>query len=224
MPTAIKALLLTLCSLMSLAAAAAQLVERRIDFEEDEVGKPPRFFTTAVTGDFKEGKWVVEEAEGAPSGSKVLAQRDANDAEHRYALCVYDADKAADVDVEVRFKAIAGEVDQAGGVVARYIDRNNYYVARANALEDNVRLYAVVQGKRTQFAGQQVVVDPNKWHKLRLVVSGRHFQVYFNDVMLFEADDDAHRDPGQVGLWTKADSITLFDDLVIKPVAKAERK
>ncbi len=198
---------------------AAQLADRRVDFENDEVGQAPKFFTPAVTGDFKEGKWVVEEAEGAPSGKKVLAQRDTNDAEDRYALCVYDSQKTADADIEVRLKPIAGEVAQAGGVVARYIDRNNYYLARASALEDNVRLYAVVQGKRTQIGSQPVIVDPAKWHKLRLVASGRHFQVYFNDVMLFEADDDAHRDGGQVGLWTKADSVTLFDDFVIKPVA-----
>jgi hypothetical protein len=207
-------------SLVALICLAAQLVERRVDFENDEVGQPPRFFTPAVTGDEKEGKWVVEDAQGAPSGKKVLAQREANDAEHRYALCVYDSEKTADVDVEVRLNPIAGAVDQAGGVVVRYIDRNNYYVARANALEDNVRLYSVVQGKRTQIGGQPVTVDPNKWHKLRVVLSGRHFQVYFNDVKLFEADDDAHRDGGQVALWTKADSVTLFDDLVIKPVEK----
>ncbi len=210
-------------SLTAFACFAAQLAERRVDFENDEVGKLPRFFTPAVSNDLKEGKWAIEEVEGAPSGKKVLAQRDANDEEHRYALCVYDSEKISDVDVEVRFNPIAGEVDQTGGVVARYIDRNNYYVAAANALEDNVRFYSVVQGKRTQIGGQPVVVDPKKWHKLRLVVSGRHFQVYFNDVMLFEVDDDAHRDPGQVGLWTKADSVTLFDDLVINPVAEKKK-
>jgi hypothetical protein len=212
---------LSLFVLISLAAA--QLGERRIDFENEEVGAAPRFFTTAVTGDFEQGKWIVEEVEGAPSGKRVLAQRDTNDAEHRYALCVHDSEKTVDVDAEVRLNAIAGDVDRAGGIVVRYIDRNNYYLARANALEDNVRLYAVVQGKRTQLAGQPVVVEPNKWHKLRLVVTGRQLQVYFNDVLVCQAPDDAHRDAGQVGLWTKADSVTLFDDLVIKPVQKEQK-
>lgn len=216
-----KPLVLILLAIFSLAA---QLGEGHVDFESDEVGASPRFFTTAVTGDFTEGKWVVEEAEGAPSGKRVLAQRDADDAEHRYALCIYDSQRAADADVEVRLNAIAGEVDQAGGIVARYIDRNNYYLARANALEDNVRLYAVVGGNRTQLAAQPVVVAPNTWHKLRLIVSGRRLQVYFNDVMVCEAADDAHRDAGQVGLWTKADSVTLFDDLVVKPIAKEGQK
>jgi hypothetical protein len=214
-------LVLACCALTSLAA---QLAERRIDFENEEVGQPPRFFTTAVTGDFKEGKWIVEEAEGAPSGKKVLAQRDANDEEHRYALCIVDGERTVDVDAEVQFNTVAGEVDRAGGVVVRYIDRNNYYLARANALEDNVRFYSVVQGKRTQIAGQPVVVEPGKWHKLRLVADGRQFQVHFNDVLLFQTPDDAHRDAGHVGLWTKADSITLFDDLVIRPIEKQQNQ
>jgi hypothetical protein len=210
----------TVIALVCLMLLAAQVRERRVDFENEEIGAAPRFFTPAVTGDAKEGKWLVEETDGAPSGRRVLAQRDPNDEEHRYALCVYDSDKVADIDVEVQLKALAGKVDQAGGVVVRYQDRNNYYVARANALEDNVRFYVVIQGKRTQLAGQPVAVAPNKWHKLRLTVSGRHFQVYFNDVLLFEADDDAIRDPGNVGVWTKADSVTQFDDLVIKPANK----
>ena len=213
-----------LTSSIVLLLIAAQLSERRVDFENDEAGSLPRFVTPAVTSDLKEGKWVVEEVEDAPSGKKVLAQRDATDDPDRFALCVYDSDKIADVDVELQLNLIDGKTDQAAGIAARYIDRNNYYVARADAKAGNVRLFAVVQGKPTQIGSQPVAVDAKKWHKLRLVVSGRHFQVYFNDVMLFELDDDAHRDPGQVALWTKADSVTLFDDLVIKPIQKAEKK
>jgi hypothetical protein len=200
----------------------AALQERRVDFETDETGKSPKFFITAVNGDYPAGKWVVEEAGDAPSGRKVLAQRDAAPAEDRFALCLYQTDKVADADVEVQLKCIAGEEDRCGGVVVRCLDRNNYYVARASASEDNVHLYSVVQGKRTRIAAQPVIVDKNKWHKLRVVARGRHFQVFFNDVMLFEADDDAFRDPGNVGIWTKADAITLFDDLVIKPVAEQQ--
>jgi hypothetical protein len=209
--------------LSSLFSLAAQLSERRIDFENDEVGQLPRFFTPAVTNDLKEGKWVVEQAEAAPSGKAALAQRDATDDADRMALCLYDSDKIPDVDVEVQLNLIGGKTDQAAGVVARCIDRNNYYVARADAKGGDVRLYAVVQGKPTQIGAQPVAVDAKKWHKLRLVVSARHFQVYFNDVMLFELDDDAHRDGGQVGVWIKADTVALFDDLVIKPVAAAQK-
>ena len=213
----------TLASWIVLLLLAAPVSERRVAFENDEAGRLPRFFTPAVTNDLKEGTWVVEEVENAPSGKKVLAQRDASDDPDRFALCVYDSDKIADVDVEVQLSLIEGKNDQAAGVVARYIDRNNYYVARADAKAGNVRLFAVVQGKPTQIGSQPVAVDAKKWHKLRLVVSGRHFEVHFNDVMLFELDDDAHRDPGQVALWTKADSVTLFDDLVIKPVEEKKK-
>ena len=211
-------------SLVALSCLAAQLAERRVDFENDEVGQPPRFFTPAVTGDGKQGKWVIEEAQAPPSGKKVLAQRDADKTEDRYALCLVDGDRAADADVEVRLNPTAGDADRAGGVAGRCIDRNNYYLARADARAGNVRLYAVVQGKLTQLAGQPVAVDANAWHKLRLVVAGRNLQAYFNDVLVCEAADDAHRDPGQVGLWTKADSVVLFDDLVVKPVQTKEEE
>jgi hypothetical protein len=214
----------TVPALILLVLVAAAIPERRIDFENDEVGRLPRFFTPAVTNDRKEGKWAVEDVEGAPSGKRVLAQRDASDDPDRFALCVYDSDKVADVNVEVQLSLIDGKTDQAAGVVARYIDRNNYYLARADAKAGHVRLFAVVQGKPTQIGSQPVAADAKKWHKLRLVVSARHFQVYFNDVMLFEVDDDAHRDPGQVAVWTKADTVALFDDMVIKPIAKEEKR
>src|SRR5918993_3233224 len=149
---------------LGLSSLAAQLAERRMDFENDEVGQLAKFFTPAVSGDEKEGKWVVEEADAPPSGRKVLAQRDAGKAEDRFALCVLDGDRAADADVEVRLNALGGDVERAAGVVARYIDRNNYYLARADARAGNVRLYAVVQGKLTQLAGQPVAVEADAWH------------------------------------------------------------
>jgi len=135
---------------------AAQLRERRIDFEGEETGKPPRFFSPAVTGDKAEGKWVVEDVEGAPSGKKVVTHREGKPDEERYALCLYDTDKLADIDVEVQLKSLSGETDRSGGVVVRCLDRNNYYLARADALDDNVRFYSVVQGKRTLITGQPV--------------------------------------------------------------------
>jgi hypothetical protein len=100
--------------------------------------------------------------------------------------------------------------------VARYRDRNNYYIVRANALENNVRLYKVERGKRTQFAGVDVKVPANVWQTLTWEVKGPHFRVSLNDNLLFEADDRTFRDAGKVGLWTKADSVTYFDDLTVK--------
>ncbi len=122
--------------------------------------------------------------------------------------------------VEVRFKAIAGTEDQAGGLVWRARDANNYYVARANALENNVVLYKTVNGKRSALDivdrktgyGVKAPVAPGLWHKLRVEFSGSRLKVRFNDKDMFEVDDSTFSEAGQVGLWTKADSVTAFDD------------
>jgi hypothetical protein len=140
---------------------------------------------------------------------------DEHDTDNRFPLCTLNDLSAKDVDVSVRFKAVAGKVDQAGGLVARFKDKDNYYITRANALENNVRLYKVVDGSRKQFAGVNAKVTSGEWHTLRLVANGSHFEVFFDGKSLFTADDDTLKDAGRVGLWTKADSVTLFDDLRI---------
>jgi hypothetical protein len=134
---------------------------------------------------------------------------------YRFPLCVYDQLTTTDVTVSVRFKAVAGTVDQAAGLVARFKDQDNYYMVRANALEHNVRLYKVERGDRKQFAGVDVTVPSGQWQRLTLEVRGAHFKVLLNDALLFEADDPTFRNAGKVGLWTKADSVTYFDDLSI---------
>jgi hypothetical protein len=157
----------------------------------------------------------VEDA-SAPSGGKVLAQTSIDKTSSRFPLCVYERLTASDVEVSVRFKPVSGTVDQAAGLVARYRDRNNYYIARANALEHNVRLYKVERGKRTQVAGVDVKVPANAWQTLTLALEGSHVRVSLNDHLLFEADDRTFSNAGMVGLWTKADSVTYFDDLTVK--------
>jgi hypothetical protein len=160
--------------------------------------------------------WVVKEEPSAPSGGKVLAQTSTDTTDYRFPLCVYDKVIARDVEVAVRFKAISGKVDQAAGLVVRFQDKDNYYIARANALENNVRLYKVVGGNRKQFAGKNAQVSAGAWHTLKLVVKGNHLTAFFDDTRLFEADDNTFPQPGKVGLWTKADSVTYFDDLTIE--------
>ena len=194
-----------------LAAGAAGT--KTWDFEEGEAGKMPPGFTTALTGGGGAVAWVLKEEAGAPSGKKVLAQTSADETGNRFPLCVRDDFSAKDVAVSVKFKPVSGKVDQSGGVVLRYKDAKNYYIARANALEDNVRLYKVVDGSRKQFAGTDAKVAPATWHSLKLEVKGKHFKVTFNDKLLFEADDETFADAGKIGLWTKADSVTHFDDL-----------
>ena len=114
--------------------------------------------------------------------------------------------------MEVKFKPVSGQEDQAGGVIWRCQDPDNYYIARANALENNVRIYHFIKGKRTQFKGANLPVAANQWHTLRVNFSGNRFTVIFNSKELFQADDNTFPDSGKVGLWTKADSVTLFDD------------
>jgi beta-xylosidase len=133
-----------------------------------------------------------------------------------FPLCVYDGFTAPDVTVSVSFKPVSGTVDQAAGLVARYRDKNNYYVVRANAMENNVRLYKVEGGNRKQFAGANVKVPSGEWQTLVLEVKGTHLRVLLNDALLVQADDATFINAGKVGLWTKADSVTYFDDLRVK--------
>jgi hypothetical protein len=187
-----------------------------MDFEQVAVGALPTGFSTAVTGGGGLAAWAVVEDSTAPSGGRVLAQMSTDKTSSRFPLCVYDPLTAKDVQVSVQFKPVSGTVDQAAGLVVRFRDKDNYYIVRANALEDNVRLYKVERGKRTQFAGVNVKVPPRQWQTLRLEVQDTHFRVFLNSGLLFEANDTTFKDVGKVGLWTKADSVTYFDDLSIK--------
>lgn len=193
-------------------------------FEMDETGTTPDGFSTAMTGRGKPGQWLVREEAGAPSGRKVVVQVSDDPTNHRFPLLVLDKPKVRDVDVSVVFKPISGSVDQAAGLVWRYRDPQNYYVVRANALEDNVVLYKVEAGKRSDlkptgswFAyGKKAPVPNGVWSVLRLQAQGKHFAVWLNGEHLFDVEDETFSEAGKVGLWTKADSVTAFDDFLIK--------
>lgn len=209
-----------------LAVASANFAAAQtLNFDKDEVGKPPKSFSTALTGKGKTGAWVVMKDETAPSQPNVLAQTDMDATSYRFPLCVFDSVAVTDIDLSVRFKPIKGKVDQAAGLVWRYRDQDNYYIVRANALEDNVVLYKVEKGKRTDldpkgsgpFAyGKKAKVPSGQWSTLRVVAKGNLFDVYLNGEKLFEVEDNTFTNAGKVGLWTKADSYTLFDDFSIQ--------
>ena len=114
--------------------------------------------------------------------------------------------------MEVKFKPLSGQEDQAGGLIWRWQDWDNYYVARANALEDNVTIYHTIKGKRTEKKRTEIKVASNQWHTLRVDFSGNHFTVTFDGKKAIEWTDGTFKEPGAVGVWTKADSVTLFDD------------
>lgn len=178
-----------------------------VDFDDVPAGKLPASWRGGVTGGGSP-KWSVEADESAPSQPNVLKQS----GEGTYPWCVKKDAVLADGFVEVKFKPMAGKEDQAGGVVWRWKDGDNYYVARANALEDNVRIYHVTKGARREFKSADVKVASNQWHTLRAEFAGKHFTVTFDGKKVIEADDDTIKGAGAVGVWTKADSVTVFDD------------
>lgn len=196
--------------------AGKPTAEKIFDFEEADNGKVAAGFTAGLTGGGGEVAWSVKDEAGPSGGKKVLAQTSSDDTDNRFPHIVFNDLKAKDVEVSVQFKAVAGKTDQAGGLVARYQDKDNYYIIRANALEDNVRLYRVVKGDRQQFAGANAKVASGQWHALMLSIKGNHFQVSYEGTILFEADDDTFKDAGLCGMWTKADSVTHFDNFKIE--------
>jgi hypothetical protein len=187
-------------------------------FDADEVDAAPAGFVFGQTGDGPPGRWVVRAEPDAPSGAKVLAQLDEDHTDGRFALAVARSPELVDVSVTVRCKPVKGEVDQACGLVARYRDADNYFLTRANALESNIRLYFVKDGKRQQIASWNGEVT-HAWHDYRFDVRGDHLEVYWDGVKVLDHRDGTFTDAGFVGLWTKADSVTYFDDLAAQPLA-----
>ena len=160
-----------------------------------------------------DGRWVVEEMSGAPSGKRVLVQRATQNA---FNVIVAPPGPYTDIDVSVRFKPMTGREDASGGIVFRFAE-GHYYVVRANALENNFRLYYYDRGRHQLATATVQPPTLGQWHTLRVVAVGDHIQAYLNGALLLDHRDSRYR-AGQVGLWTKADSITAFDDLVIRGV------
>lgn len=194
------------------------------DFSQDDIGTVPDGFTAALTGDGEPGEWRVQQVENAPSGNKVLTQFSDDPTNARYPHVVLDSFTARDVDLFIRFKTISGEVDASGGLVFRYQNPDNYYVVRANALEGNVVAYKTENGKRRNIGvkgksgayGVEATVPHHAWNTLRIIMKGAVIEVFLNERKLFEVEDDTFNEAGTVGLWTKADAVTQFDDLTIK--------
>ena len=186
---------------------AAVVLADAVTFDNLKVGTPPPGWTATQTGSGR-ANWAVVSDDTAPSKPNVLKQS----GEATYPVCIKDDTAIKDGFVEVKFKPISGKEDQAGGVIWRAKDANNYYVARANALEDNVTIYDTVNGRRTERKRMNVKVASNQWHTLRVDFQGSHFTVTYDGKKAIEWDDMKFTGAGKVGVWTKADSVTLFDD------------
>lgn len=185
-------------------------------FEGAAVGALPAEFESLLTGGGPEGRWeVVEDA--TAEGGKALAQLSDDQTNNRFPMAVHSTYSASELEVSTRFKAISGSVDQAGGVVLRLIDANNYYIARANGLEPNVRFYRVVNGQRQELASAEAQVIAGEWHSLAVRAEGNQFTVVFDGVEVISTTDDTFPSAGKVGFWTKADSVTHFESLQVAP-------
>jgi len=191
------------------------LMAETVNFDALPTGQTPPGWKAACTGGGA-SKWTVEAEAGAPSGKQVLKQS----AVGKYPLCLQQEPRLKDGYVEVKFKTVSGKEDQAAGVIWRALDKDNYYICRANALEDNVVLYKLEGGKRQALDivgrkggyGVKEKVTPGQWQTLRVDFAGNRFKALLNGKPLFEVEDTTFAQAGMVGLWTKADSVTLFDD------------
>jgi hypothetical protein len=199
------------------AISPAQSATTQIDFSRMKPGLAPEDFAYSRTGTGDVGEWRVVNDPTA-NNRQAIAQTSTDPTDYRFPLAVYQRIAAKNVDVKMRFKPVGGRVDQAGGIVVRFATPDDYYVARANALEDNVRFYRVVKGRREQIKGVNTKVASNEWHTLELRAEDDRFIVSFDGKELFTARDDTFSGAGRVGLWTKADSVTYFDTIAITPL------
>jgi hypothetical protein len=195
-----------------------------VAFDGAKPGQLPNGWTAAMTHAGGEPRWEVVQDESAPSPPYVLAQVSTDATAGRFPLAIWDRVVVVNGEIKVCFRTVGGQVDQAAGVVWRFQDANNYYIARANALESNVVLYKVENGVRLSIApkglpsrsyGVKHEIPRDRWNTLRVVFEGRTFILFLNGERLFETEDGTFSGPGKTGLWTKADSVTYFDDFTV---------
>jgi len=189
---------------------------RRMTFDNDEAGSVPRGWKVAETrGQGTPAKWQVAEDDTAPSGSNVVAITANKNRGSTYNLLMAERARYADLSIRVKVKAVTGKQDQGGGPIWRAKDGDNYYIARWNPLEDNFRLYYVKDGRRIQLGSADAKADPKVWHEIRIDHRGATIAASFDGKKLIELEDSTFIEPGMVGLWTKADAATAFDDLTV---------
>ena len=196
-----------------------------LNFENVPVDKIPegwKIENTNLKGQLP--TWKVIKNNSAPSREKVLALTNTKQSSgDSFNLCWTKNISLLDGEVEVELKSVKGEEDQGGGVIWRVLDKNNYYIARYNPLEDNYRIYYVKNGKRQRIKNADIKLPRGKWDKLKIIQRGNIFECYLNDKKLFEGTDDTFTKAGGVGLWTKADAVTSFDNFTITPYSKVKK-
>jgi hypothetical protein len=208
----------------ALGAVCACFAET-VNFDKASAGAVPPGWTVAMTHKGGAPQWEVLKDDSAPSKPNVLAQVSKDATGGRFPLAVYEKAKVKDGTLSVKFKAVSGVADQAAGLIWRYKDPDNYYIVRANALEDNVVLYKVENGQRISLApkgspsktyGVKHRVPKLTWSTLGVSFQANLFTVSLDGQKLFEVEDSTFSTAGKVGLWTKADSVTYFDDFTVE--------
>jgi hypothetical protein len=190
--------------------------ERAFMFKKEEVGKLPAGWTAAKTGNGEGSVWKVVEDNSAPSKSGLVLAQTAESPNAVFNICVVNDSNYKDLELNVAFKSVKGKLDQGGGVVWRYKDANNYYIARMNPLEDNFRVYKVQEGKRSQFASAEVSVPVGKWHTIKVEQKGDHIECYLDGKKYLDVKDSTFAEAGKIGLWSKADAQSYFDNLRVQ--------
>ncbi|MBI1791324.1 MAG: hypothetical protein HYR60_27670 [Acidobacteria bacterium] len=211
-------------SLFLLLLSGVSILAETVNFDSAQPGALPAGWSSAMTHTGGAPKWEVVKDDSAPSKPNVLAQLSSDRTGGRFPLAIWEKASLKDGTLSVRFKAISGGVDQGAGLVWRYRDVNNYYIARANALEDNVVLYKVENGQRISLApkgtpaktyGVTHRVPKQTWCTLSVAFQGSLFTVSFDGQKIFEVEDTTFTGAGKTGLWTKADSVIHFDDFQV---------
>ncbi|HKY70376.1 MAG TPA: family 16 glycoside hydrolase [Nitrospira sp.] len=182
-------------------------------FDTDMPGTAPRDFVIGTLFDGRAaGDWKVLQKNDAPSPSHVFGQVQGKGAEHAYKVVLVEGTTASDLELEVSLLAVDGKADMGGGLIWRAADDRNYYLTRANPLEQNVRIYRVVKGVRQLLNNFDHVIDVRHWHQLRVTMTGCHIEVFFDKKKVFDLCDKTFTE-GRIGLWTKSDAVTYFDNL-----------
>ncbi len=164
-------------------------------------------------------QWKVIQDATAPSGEMVLALvSPPKKVGSNFNICWTESVIFQDGELEVDFKALKGRIDQGGGLMWRVKDKDNYYIARFNPLEDNFRIYYVHDGSRRKIGDAHIALPAGKWHTMKIIQKGNKFEGYINGKKLVEGTNDLFSEAGGIGLWTKADAVTSFDDLEVKPL------
>ncbi|MHC4445353.1 MAG: PepSY domain-containing protein [Planctomycetota bacterium] len=194
-------------------------------FDKDKTGKVPQGWSIRQTRPTKTmATWQVVADQSAPSKGNVMALTRSENYNGTYNLATADASSFKNLDLSVKTKAVKGEEDQGGGPIWRCRDQNNYYICRFNPLESNYRVYIVKNKKRKQLQSYNIKTEPGKWYTLRVTMAGDHITCYLDGKKMLEVKDQTFKEAGMVGLWTKADAVTSFDDLEVRELRTSTHK